>query len=64
MANSTDVQAVVIRDFTDEGTGTAYKAKQRPTLPAGVFANYEAAGLVKRIGAETPAVTESATKAN
>lgn len=52
MSEQAKVKAHVIRDFKDEGTGESFKADSTPTFEAGAFANYEAAGLVRKPGAE------------
>lgn len=39
--------AFIIRDFSDAGTGQNFTADTIVQLPAGQFANYAAAGLVR-----------------
>lgn len=40
--------AIVLREFRDDGTKTTFKPSDKPVeIEEGVFANYEAAGLVK-----------------
>ena len=40
-------KAVVLSDFNDAGTGKNFTKGDQPELEEGVFANYEAAGLVE-----------------
>lgn len=51
-------KAHVLRDFTDAGSGKNFKQGDKPELEEGVFANYEAAGLVEaataKAGGSTP----------
>lgn len=46
MTDTPRKRALVVRSFDDEGTGASFKKDDTPLLDAGVYANYEAAGLV------------------
>lgn len=46
------------RNFKDAGTGERFESGKPVELPAGVYANYEAAGLV---GDKAPKAAEPAT---
>ncbi|RST30160.1 hypothetical protein HMF7854_04455 [Sphingomonas ginkgonis] len=54
---TTKTKALVLRDFTDAGTGENFTKDATPSIESGVFANYEAAGLVGRC--DTKAATAS-----
>ncbi len=41
-------KAFVISNFSDAGTGERFEAGATPSIEAGVFANYKAAGLVRK----------------
>lgn len=46
MTKTVKRRALVLRAFDDAGTGKSYKAGATVTIKAGIFVNYEAAGLV------------------
>lgn len=56
-------KAHVISSFTDAGTGESFTADATPMIEAGVFANYEAAGLVRAAAAERKPRTPAKSKA-
>lgn len=41
-------RAVILRNFTDAGTGQNYAADDQHTIEHGHFVNYERAGLVRK----------------
>lgn len=41
-------KAFVISSFADAGTGERFEAGATPNIEAGAFANYKAAGLVRK----------------
>lgn len=51
-------RAHILATFNDDGTGESYAKGDTPLLDAGVYANYEAAGLVGPL----PATTKAAAK--
>lgn len=46
MTDTPKRRAFIVRNFTDEGTGESFTKGATPLLDAGVYGNYEAAGLV------------------
>ena len=43
----TKKKALVVRDFTDAGSGESFAKGDTPLIGVGAFANYEAAGLIE-----------------
>lgn len=52
MSATPKIKAEVLRNFKDAGAEKHFAKGAKPSLDAGVFANYLAAGLVKKSGAE------------
>lgn len=59
MSDATRKRAEIVSSFNDAGTGESFTAGDTPMLDAGVFANYEAAGLVRTPGAASKPSTIS-----
>ncbi|WP_416463191.1 hypothetical protein [Sphingomonas sp. VDB2] len=66
MTDARKKEAFIIRDFKDSGTETAFAGGSIVAIEEGAFANYEAAGLVRkptaddRKDASKPAAASSA----
>jgi hypothetical protein len=52
MSEQKKVSAIIISDFHDAGTGQRFAAGALETIEEGAFANYLAAGLVRKATAE------------
>ncbi|WP_416463963.1 hypothetical protein [Sphingomonas sp. VDB2] len=52
MTDAKKKDAFIIRDFKDSGTETSFAGGSVVAIEEGAFANYEAAGLVRKATAE------------
>lgn len=52
MSDAKTKRAFVLSDFSDAGTDEIHLKGTTPTIEAGAFANYEAAGLVRAATAD------------
>ncbi|WP_394658571.1 hypothetical protein [uncultured Novosphingobium sp.] len=64
MSDEKTIKAVALKDFNDAGTEQRFAKGDTPTLPEGVFANYEAAGLVRKATAEDARAAKADTKSD
>ncbi|MDN4632315.1 hypothetical protein QCD71_12375 [Sphingomonas sp. PsM26] len=59
---SKTIQALVLRAFDDATTGNRFEKDGKPDLTEGEFANFEAAGLVRKADPTAPAPTKPAPR--
>jgi transcription antitermination factor NusG len=62
MSDQKKISAFVISDFGDSGTEEKFKAGDIVSIAEGSFANYEAAGLVRKPTADDKKAGDAAPK--